>query len=158
MFKKLFLTSFLFLSLFGVIYPSKKENTKLFDYCYSLEKIFSRNSIQSRKNISAKVRTISKDITKYGISKTKGVLINNMIDQYKKSKNNFMINLIPNKFYCFSGYWIEYLKPGTFESIIYVKSKQKINEFNDLKNQVDELINDINSEYKIIKEEFNRFF
>ena len=38
MFKKIFLTSFLLLSSFITIYPSKKENTNFFDYCYSLEK------------------------------------------------------------------------------------------------------------------------
>ena len=83
MFKNLILSSFLLFALIGIIYPSKKENTKLFDYCYSLEKILSRNSIQKRKNLSLKVKSISKDIAKVGVSKTRGVLINKMIDQYK---------------------------------------------------------------------------
>ena len=98
MFKKLLLTSFLLFSLISVIYPAKKENTKLFDYCYSLEKILSRNSIQIRRNASTKVKTISKDISKFGISKTRGRLINMMIDQYKTSKNSQIIKLIPNKY------------------------------------------------------------
>ena len=38
MFKKLILTSFLLFSSLITIYPSKKENTNFFDYCYSLEK------------------------------------------------------------------------------------------------------------------------
>ena len=44
MFKKFLLTSFLILSSLITIYPSKKENTNFLDYCYSLEKIISRNS------------------------------------------------------------------------------------------------------------------
>ena len=158
MFKNLILSSFLLFTLIGIIYPTKKENTKLFNYCYSLEKILSRNSIQKRKNVSLKVKSISKDIAKFGISKTRGRLINKMIDQYKTSKDSRMIKLIPNNLYCFSGYWIEKLKPGTFESILYSKSKQEIDKFIDLKDEVDEVINEINSEYKFIKKEFKSLF
>ena len=161
MFKNLILSSFLLFTLIGIIYPTKKENTKLFNYCYSLEKILSRNSIQKRKNLSLKVKSISKDIAKVGVSKTEGVLINKMIDQYKISKDSRMIKLIPNKLYCFSGYWIEKINPGTFESIFYSKSKKVINEFKDLKDlkdEVDGLLNEINSEYKFIKKEFKRLF
>ena len=142
----------------GVIYPSRKENTKLFHYCYSLEKILIRNSIESKKNVSSKFKSISKDISKFGISKTKGALINKIIDQYKIDKNLLMINLIPNEFYCLTGYWVEKLQPGTFESIVYVRGKEKFNEFNDLRNEVDGLINDINLEYKTIKKRFNSLF
>ena len=158
MFKNLLLSSFLLFTLISIIYPTKKENTKLFDYCYSLEKILSRNSIQKRKNLSLKVKSISKDIAKVGVSKTKGRLINKMIDQYKISKDSRMIKLIPNNLYCFSGYWIEKVKPGTFESILYSKSKKEINKFIDLKDEVDEVINEINSEYKFIKKEFKSLF
>ena len=42
MFKNLLFTSSLLLNLIGIIYPSKKQDTKLFDYCYSLEKYFLR--------------------------------------------------------------------------------------------------------------------
>ena len=53
MFKKFILTSFLLLSSLVTIYPSKKENTNFFDYCYSLEKIISRNSFEkSKRNYS----------------------------------------------------------------------------------------------------------
>ena len=62
MFKKLFFTSFLLISMIGVYYPSNEENTSIFDYCYSLEKILSRNSIEKRKNISEKVRSLSRYI------------------------------------------------------------------------------------------------
>ena len=142
----------------GLYYPSRKENTKLFDYCYSLEKIISRNSIIKRKNLSEKIKSISRDISIYGVSKTRGSLINKMINQYKASKNSFIINIIPNKIYCLSGYWVEKKLPGTFESIIYDKSKKTLNDFKDLRNEVDDLINNINYEYQNIKEEFNMFF
>ena len=158
MFNKLLLTSFLLLNLIGIIYPSKKENTKLFDYCYSLEKILSRNSIQNRRNVSQKVSSISKDILKFGVSKTRGVLINKMIDKYKTSKNSQILKLVPNRVYCYAGYWIENSNPGTFESIFFEKSKKSFNEFKDLKNEIDVILNDINSEYKVIKKEFNSLF
>ena len=156
--KNLILYSFLLFTFIGIMYPTKKENTKLFDYCYSLEKILSRNSIQKRKNVSHKVKSISKDIAKFGVSQTRGFLINKMIDQYKTTKDLQIIKLIPNNLYCFSGYWIEKVKPGTFESILYSKSKKEINKFIDLKDEVDEVINEINSEYKFIKKEFKSLF
>ena len=158
MFKNLLLTSFLLFSLISIVYPTKKENTKLFDYCYSLEKILSRNSIQKRKNLSLKANSFSRDIAKFGVSKTKGSLINKMIDQYKTSKNSQIIKLIPNKIYCYSGYWIEKANPGSFESILYAKIKKSINEFKNLKDELDGKINDINSEYKVLKKEFNSLF
>ena len=158
MFKNLLLTSILLLSLISIIYPTKNEKTKLFDYCYSLEKILSRNSIEKRKNVSLKVKSISKDIAKVGVSKTRGVLINKMIDQYKTSKDLLIIKLIPNNLYCFSGYWIEKVKPGTFESIFYLEIKKEINHFIDLKDEVDGLLNKINSEYILIKKEVKSIF
>ena len=158
MFKKLFLTSFLLISMIGVYYPSKKENTRIFDYCYSLEKILSRNSIEKRKNISEKVKSLTRDMSRFGVNKTKGSLINKMINQYKTSKDSLILNVIPNKMYCFSGYWIERVMPGTFESVIYDVGKKKINEFRELKEEVDGLINNLNSEYKNIKKGFNIIF
>ena len=158
MFKNLLFSIFLLFTLIGIIDPSKKENTDLFDYCYSLEKSLSRNSIQKRKNVSLKVKSISKEIAKFGFSKTRGGLINKIIDQYKTSKDSRIIKLIPNKLYCFSGYWIEKIKPGTFESIFYLKSKKAINEFKDLKYEVDGVLNKINSEYELIKKEFKSIF
>ena len=140
MLKKLLLTSFIIFSLISIIYPTKKENTKLFDYCYSLEKILSRNSIQKRKNVTPKFKLISKDIAKFGVSKTRGVFINKMLDQYKSSKDSQILKLTPNRLYCYAGYYIEKIKPGTFESIFIAKSKQEINEFKDLRDEVDEIL------------------
>ena len=81
-----------------------------------------------------------------------------MINQYKISNNSFILNIIPNKIYCFSGYWVEKVIPGTFESVIYDVGKKKINEFREIKEEVDELINNFNSEYKNIKKDFNSIF
>ena len=104
------------------------------------------------------VKSISEDIAKFAISNTKGSLINKMIDKYKTSKNSKIIKLIPNKIYCYLGYWIEKANPGTFESIFYAKSKKTINEFIDLKDEAKVILNDINSEYKVIKKDFNSLF
>ena len=43
------------------------------------------------------------------------------------------------------------MNPGILQSILYEKSKQKINKYNDIRIEVDEFIKDINSEYKSIK-------
>ena len=107
MFKNLILTFFLFFSSFVTIYPSKKENTNFWDYCYSLEKIISRNTVEKRKNLSKNFKPLAKDITLFGINKTKGNFANKMIDQYKNSKKLFIINFVPNQIYCLEGYCIE---------------------------------------------------
>ena len=158
MFKNLLLTFFLFFSSFLTIYPSKKENTNLLDYCYSLEKILSRNSLEKSKNISKKYNDFTKDITLFATRKTKGELVNKIIDQYKTSKKSFIITFVPNEFYCFAGYWIEEVNPGTFQSIFYEKSKQRINEYKNFEKEVDKFIKDIDSEYKNIKKEIKDFF
>ena len=158
MFKKLFFTSFFLISIIGVYYPSKKEKTKIFDYCYSLEKILSRNSIQKKDKLSEKVKSISRDISRFGVNKSRGALINKMINQYKTSKNSFIINIIPNKIYCLSGYWVEKIIPGTFESAIYHKSKKTINEIKEFKKEVDGIIDNFNSEYQNIRKEFDSIF
>ena len=158
MLKNLTLTFFLFFCSLIVIYPSKKENTHLLNYCYSLEKILSRNSLKKNKNFSAKYNSFVKDITLFGANKTKGALVNKIIDQYKNSKQLYFINFVPNQFFCLAGYWVEDMNPGIFQSIFYEKSKQKINQYNDIRIEVDEFIKDINSEYKSIKKEINEFF
>ena len=158
MYKKFILTSFLFLSSLIIIYPSKKENTYFFDYCYSLEKIISRNKVEKSKNLSKNFKPLAKDITLFGTNKTKGKLANKIIDQYKNSKKLFIVTFVPNQIYCLAGYWIEVANPGKFESIFYEKSKQKINEYKNIKKEVDEFIKDINLEYKSIKKEINDFF
>lgn len=158
MYKKLIFTFFLLFSSFIIIYPSKKEITNLFDYCYSFEKILARNSLDKNNNEANKLKKFAKDVTLFGANKTKGALVNTAIDQYKSSKKLFIINLVPNKFYCLAGYWIEVVNPGVLKSIIYQKSKQKINQYNDVKKEVDEFIKDINLEYKSIKKEIKDLF
>ena len=155
MFKKLLLTFFLLFSSFIIIYPSKKETTNLLDYCYSFEKILARNSLENNKD-SNKFNSFAKDVTFFGTNKTKGALVNKVIDQYKTSKKLFIINLVPNKFICLTGYWIEVVNPGLFKSMIYQKSKQKINQYKDIKKEVDEFIKDINLES--IKKEMKDLF
>ncbi len=158
MFKKLFLTSFLLFISLITIYPSKKENTNFFNYCFSLEKIISRNSVEENKYLSRNFKTFAKDITLFGTNKTKGTFANKLIDQYKNSKKLFLITFVPNQIYCLSGYWIELVSPGKFESIFYKKSKQKINEYKNFKKEVDELIKDINTDFNSIKNEVKDLF
>jgi len=158
MFKKFILTSFLLFSSLITIYPSKKENTNFFDYCFSLEKIISRNTVEKSKNLSKNFKPLAKDIALFGTNKTKGTLANKIIDQYKNSKKLYIITFVPNQFYCLAGYWIEEISPGKFESIFYKKTKQKINEYKNTKKEVDEFIKDINLQYKSIKKEINDFF
>jgi len=133
MFKKFILTSFLLFSSLITIYPSKKENTNFFDYCYSLEKIISRNTLEKSENLSKNFKSLAKDITLFGTKKTKGTLANKIIDQYKNSKKLFIISFVPNQIYCLAGYWIEEVNPGTFTSIFIEKSKQRINQYKDIK-------------------------
>ena len=158
MLNKLFLTSFLLFCSLITIYPSKKENTNFFDYCYSLEKIIFRNSVEKSKNISKNFKPLAKDITVFGTNKTKGILANMIIEKYKNSKRLFILTNIPNQIYCLAGYWIELSNPGKFESIFYNKSKQKINEYKNIKKEVNEFIKDINLEYRSLKKEINDFF
>jgi len=158
MYKKFLLTLFLLFSSILTVYPSKKENTDFFDYCYSLEKIISRNTLKKSDNLSKNIKSLAKDITLFGTNKTKGTFANKIIDQYKNSKNLFIINFVPNQIYCLAGYWIEEVSPGKFESIFYEKTKQKINEYKNTKKEVDKFIKKINLEYKSIKKEINDFF
>ncbi len=158
MFRKFLLTSFLLLSSLITIYPSRKENTNFLDYCYSLEKIISRNTVETSKNLSKNFKPLAKDITLFGTQKSKGNLANKIIDQYKNSRKLFIITFVPNKIYCLAGYWIEEVSPGKFESIFYQKTKQKINEYKNTKKEVDQFIKEIDLEYKSIKKEINDFF
>ena len=158
MYKKFILTFFILLGSFITIYPSKKENTNLFDYCYSFEKIISRNSLEKSKNLPKNFKSFAKDITLFGADKTKGVLVSKIIDQYKNSKKLFILTIIPNQFYCLGGYWIEEMNPGTFQSIFFDKGKKRINQYKDIKIELDEFIKDINLEYKNIKNEINDLF
>ena len=158
MFKKFLFTSFLICSSLITIYPSKKENTNFLDYCYSLDKIISRNTVEKNKNLSKNFRPLANDIALFGTKKTKGIFANKIIDQYKNSKKLLIITFIPNQIFCLAGYWIEEVSPGKFESIFYQKTKQKINDYKNTKKEVDEFIKGINLEYKSIKKEINDFF
>ena len=158
MYKKFILTFFILLGSFITIYPSKKENTNLFDYCYSFEKIISRNSLEKSKNLPKNFKSFAKDLTLFGTNKTRGALANKIIDKYKNSKKIFIITFLPNQIFCLAGYWIEEINPRTFESIFYEKSKQKINEYKDIQKELDQFINDINSEYKSIRKGINDLF
>tara|TARA_B100002019_G_C20967745_1_gene449529 strand:- start:9 stop:485 length:477 start_codon:yes stop_codon:yes gene_type:complete len=158
MFKNLTLSFFLFIISFITIYPSKKENTTLIDYCYSLEKLLSRNSLEKSKNVSKKYKTFAKDIILFSTNKTKGSLVKKIINQYKTSKNSLIINIVPNQLYCLAGYWIEEVNPGTFQAIFYQKSKEKINQYKNIRKEVDEFIKDIDFEYKSIPKKINDYF
>ena len=158
MFKKFLFTSFLILSSLITIYPSKKENTNFLDYCYSLEKIISRNTVEKSKNLLNNFKPLAKDIALFGTKKTKGTFANKIIDQYKNSKKLFIITIVPNQIYCLAGYWIEEVSPRKLETIFYKKTKQKINQYKNTKKEVDEFIKGINLEYKSIKKEINDFF
>ena len=99
MFKKLLITSFLLFSYLLATYPSKRENTKFLDYCYPLEKIISRNSVEQNKNPSNNFKLLAKDITLFGTNKTKSILANKIINQYKHSKKLFIVTLFQTKFF-----------------------------------------------------------
>ena len=158
MFKKFLLTSFLLLSALITIYPSTKENTNFLDYCYSLEKIISRNTVEKNKKLLNNFKPLVNDFALFGTQKTKGTFAHKIIDKYKNSKKLFIISFVPNKIYCLVGYWIEEVSPGKFESIFYQKTKQKINEYKNTKKEVDEFFKGINLEYKSIKKEINDFY
>ncbi len=158
MFKKFFFTFFLLFISLITIYPSKKENNNLTDYCYAFEKILSRNSLIKNKKVSKQFKYFARDVTLFSTKQTKGAFLNKVIDKYKNSKKIPLIKYVPNKIYCFIGYWIEQANPGTFQSLLYEKSKQRINQYKDIKQEVDEYIKNINSEYKSINEEIKNLF
>ena len=101
---------------------------------------------------------MSRDIAKFGVSRTEGVLINKIIEEYKTTKNSFVINLLPNKIYCLFGYWIEKINPGKFESILLKKSQQSLKELKNLKEEVDVFIKDFNSDYRNIIDQLHKAF
>ena len=94
----------------------------------------------------------------FGTNKTKGSLVKKIINQYKTSKNSLIINIVPNQLYCLAGYWIEEVNPGTFQAIFYQKSKEKINQYKNIRKEVDEFIKDIDFEYKSIPKKINDYF
>ena len=90
--------------------------------------------------------------------KTQGALVYRIIDQCKNSKKSLILSLVPNRVYCLTGYWIEYVNPGTFALLFYEKTKRSINKYKDAKQEVDKLIRDINSEYKSVRKEIKDLF
>ena len=83
---------------------------------------------------------------------------NKGINQYKYSKKLFIETFLPNQICCLAVYYIEVANLGKFESIFHKKSKQKINEYKNIKKEMDEFIKDINLEYKSIKKKLTIIF
>ena len=161
--KKLLIPSIFVISLFGFIYPTEKENTKLTDYCFSLEKIVAKNTFESKKNIDGTTRMIAKGLASFGMENSGGDLTTNIIDTFKSESDDSLVKIIPTKIYCLGGYWIEKFQPGTFESIFYEAIEEAVEEtYSDLKedieNNVNNLINDLNKGYKSLQKEFNNIF
>ena len=163
MFRKLLLPSIFILGLVGIIYPTKKENTNIFDYCFSFEKILAKNTLESANNIDGRIVISSKVLASIGVENSRGNFIKEVIDSLKSNKenpNDLLPNFIPTKIYCLSGYWIEKFMPGTFESVFYEVSQEIIEksykDFNEnVKEDINEFILELNNGYEIIKKEFN---
>ena len=79
----------LLLSSLITIYHSKKENTNFLDYCYSLVKIISRNTVKESKNLSKNFKSLAKGNILFGTNKAKGTSAHKIIYQYKNSKKIF---------------------------------------------------------------------
>ena len=73
MFKKLLFTSFLLFCSYITIYPSKKETTDFFNYCYSIEKIIFRNSLGKSNNLPKQI-LVEFDIRRKPSFKNKKIL------------------------------------------------------------------------------------
>ena len=161
--KKLLIPSVFVISLFGLIYPTEKENTNLTDYCFSLEKIVAKNTFESKKNINGTTKMIAKGLASFGMENTRGDLTTNVIDAFKSESDDPLLKFIPTKIYCLGGYWIEKFQPGTFESIFYESIEEVVEETytdlkEDIKDNVNNLINDLNKGYKSLQKEFNNIF
>ena len=151
------------ISLFGLIYPTEKENTNLTDYCFSLEKIVAKNAFESKNNLGGTTKMIAKGLAAFGAENSRGDLTTKIIDTFKSESGDSFVNLIPTKIYCLGGYWIEKFQPGKFESIFYEAIEEVVEETyedlrEDIKDDVNNLINDFNKGYKSLEEEFNNIF
>ena len=161
--KKLLIPSIFIISLFGLIYPTEKENTNLTDYCFSLEKIVAKNTFESTKDIDGTTKMLAKGLVSYGMENSRGNLMTNIIDRYKSESDNYLLELIPTKIYCLGGYWIEKFQPGTFESIFFEAIEEVVEETytdlkEDIKDNVNNLIEDFNEGYKYLQKEFDNIF
>ena len=161
--KKFLISSVFFISIFGLIYPTEKENTNLADYCFSLEKIVKKNIFKSKNNLDGTTKMIAKGLATYGIENSRGNLTIKIIDQFKSESDYSLVKLIPTKIYCLGGYWIEKFQPGTFESIFFETIEDVVQEtYNNLKDDfednVNNLIDDLNKGYESLQKEFNNIF
>ncbi|MBO6971910.1 MAG: carbon storage regulator CsrA [Prochlorococcus marinus CUG1431] len=161
--KKLLIPSVFVISLFGLIYPTEKENTNLTDYCFSLEKIVAKNTFDSTNKIDGTTKMIAKGVASFGVENSRGDLTTKIIETFKSESEDSFVKLIPTKIYCLGGYWIEKFQPGTFESIFYGAIQQVVKEtYSDLKEDIEDnvnnLINDLNKGYKSLQKEFNNIF
>ena len=160
---RLLIPSVFLISLFGLIYPSEKENTNLTDYCFSLEKIVAKNTFESKNNLYGTTKMIAKGLASFGIENSRGNLTKNIIDTFKSESDHSLAKLIPTKIYCLGGYWIEKFQPGTFESIFYEAIEEVVEETyselkEDIKDKVNNLINDLNKGYESLQKELNNIF
>ena len=160
---RLLIPSVFLISLFGLIYPSEKENTNLTDYCFSLEKIVAKNTFESKNNLYGTTKTIAKGLASFGIENSRGNLTKNIIDTFKSESDDSLVKLIPTKIYCLGGYWIEKFQPGTFESIFYEAIEEVVEDTyselkEDIKVNVNNLINDLNKGYESLQKELNNIF
>ena len=161
--KKLLIPSVFIISLFGIIYPTEKENTNLGDYCFSLEQIVAKNTFQSTNKIDGTTKMIAKGLTSFAVKNSRGDLTIKIIDTYKSESDDLFVKIIPTKIYCLAGYWIEKFKPGIFESIFYEAIKEVVDEsYKDLKenfkDDVNEVIDNFNKGYRFIEEELIKIF
>ena len=159
--KKLLIPSLFFIIIVGLIYPTEKENTNLTDYCFSLEKIIAKNTFDSKNKLDGTTKMIAKGIASFGVENSRGNLTKNIIDTFKSESDNYFVKYVPTKIYCLGGYWVEKFQPGTFESIFYEEIEQVVDESykdlkEDIKDNLNNLINDFNKGYKYLKEEFKQ--
>ena len=161
--KKLLIPSVFFISVFGLVYPTEKENTNLTDYCFSLEKIVKKNTFKSKNNLDGTTKMIAKGLVTFGIENSRGDLTTNIIDQFKSESEYSFVKLMPTKIYCLGGYWIEKFQPGTFESIFFEIIEDVVEETHknlkyDFEDNVNNLIDDLNKGYDFLQKEFNNIF
>ena len=161
--EKLLIPSVFVISLFGLNYPTEKENTNLTDYCFSLEKIVAKNTFDSTNKIDGTTKMIAKGVASFGVENSRGDLTTKIIDTFKSESEDSFVKLIPTKIYCLGGYWIEKFQPGTFESIFYEAIEEMVEETysnfkEDIENNANNLINDLNKGYKSLQKEFNNIF
>ena len=96
--KKLFIPTVFLISLFGLIYPTEKENTNLTDYCFSLEKIVAKNTFDSTNKIDGTTKMIAKGVASFGVENSRGDLTTKIIETFKSESEDSFVKLIPTKY------------------------------------------------------------